>query len=171
VSPLVERMVRAAKLDARLYEEVETDTTALGPATIVVILSGLAAGIGMISVRGIGGLIAGTVVAVAAWYVWAYLIYLIGTRVLPGPETKTDPGELLRALGFASAPGVIRVLGIVPFLRDFVFFVSSVWMLATMVIAVRQALDYKSTARAVLVCAIGWLVQLVLLWLLQALLR
>ncbi|MBM3320355.1 MAG: YIP1 family protein [Candidatus Eisenbacteria bacterium] len=171
MSPLVERMVRAAKLDARLYEEVETDTTALGPATIVVILSGLAAGIGMISVRGIGGLIAGTVVAVAAWYVWAYLIYLIGTRVLPGPETKTDPGELLRALGFASAPGVIRVLGIVPFLRDFVFFVSSVWMLATMVIAVRQALDYKSTARAVLVCAIGWLVQLVLLWLLQALLR
>jgi hypothetical protein len=168
---MVERMVRAAKLDARLYEEVEADTTALGPATIVVILSGLAAGVGMISVRGIGGLIAGTVVAVAAWYVWAYLIYLIGTRVLPAPETKTDPGELLRALGFASAPGVIRVLGIVPFLRNFVFFIASVWMLATMVIAVRQALDYKSTARAVLVCAIGWIVQLVLLWLLQTLLR
>ncbi len=171
MSPMVERMVRAAKLDARLYEEVEADTTALGPATIVVILSGLAAGVGMISVRGIGGLIAGTVVAVAAWYVWAYLIYLIGTRVLPAPETKTDPGELLRALGFASAPGVIRVLGIVPFLRNFVFFIASVWMLATMVIAVRQALDYKSTARAVLVCAIGWIVQLVLLWLLQTLLR
>jgi hypothetical protein len=164
-------MVRASKLEAQLYEEVETDTTALGPATLVVVLSGLAAGVGMISVRGFGGLLAGTLVAVAAWYVWAYLVYVIGTRVVPSPETKTDPGELLRALGFASAPGVIRVFGIIPFLRSFVFFVASVWMLATMVVAVRQALDYKSTARAVVVCVIGWLVQVVLLWLVQVLLR
>jgi hypothetical protein len=164
-------MVRAAKLEAVLYEEVEQDSTALGPATIVVVLSGLAAGIGMISAGGFGGLIAGTLVAVAAWYVWAYLIFLIGTRVLPTPDTKTDPGELLRALGFASAPGVIRVIGIIPFLRSFVFFVASVWMLATMVIAVRQALDYKSTGRAVLVCVIGWIVQGVLLYLVQVLLR
>ncbi|MFH1679532.1 MAG: YIP1 family protein [Candidatus Eisenbacteria bacterium] len=171
MSQIVDRMVRAAKLDAQLYEEVEQDTKALGPATIVVVLSGLAAGVGMISAQGLGGLLAGTVVALASWYVWAYLVYLIGTRVLPTPETKADPGELLRTLGFASAPGVIRVLMIVPFLRSFVFFVSSVWMLATTVLAVRQALDYKSTARAVLVCAIGWLVQVVLLWLLHTIMR
>jgi hypothetical protein len=54
---------------------------------------------------------------------------------------------------------LIRVLGIIPFLRGVVFLVAGVWMLVAMVIAVRQALDYQSTARAVGVCMIGWIVQ------------
>ncbi len=38
-------------------------------------------------------------------------------------------------------------------------------MLIAMVIAVRQALDYNSTWRAIGVCVIGWLIQAVILWL------
>ena len=55
------------------------------------------------------------------------------------------------------------MLGIIPGLGDIVFMAAGVWMLVAMVIAVRQALDYTSTWRAVAVCLVGWLVQAVIL--------
>jgi len=94
------------------------------------------------------------------WFIWALLTYFIGTRLLPEPQTKADYGELLRTIGFSSSPGVLRVLGIIPMLGNVLNFIVGIWMLVAMVIAVRQALDYKSTWRAVGVCLIGWIVQI-----------
>ncbi len=156
------RIIRAAKLDASLYEEVEADGTAMGQVVGVVILSAVAAGVGMITQGGAVGIVSGAIGAIVSWYVWAFLIYWIGTRLLPEPQTEADLGQLLRTIGFASAPGLIRVCGIIPALRGVVFLAASVWMLVAMVIAVRQALDYTSTGRAVKVCLIGWLVQVVI---------
>jgi hypothetical protein len=158
-----DRMLRAAKLDAELYEEVEADREATGQAMIVVILAALAAGIGTLGSGGVSGLVTGTVVSLISWVVWAFLTYFIGTRLLPESQTSADYGELLRTIGFASAPGLIRVLGIVPYLGAPLFLIAGVWMLVAMVIAVRQALDYTSTLRAVGVCLIGWLAQVVIL--------
>lgn len=158
-----DRMIRAAKLDAQLYEEVEADQGAMGQATAVVILSAVAAGIGNFSQGGIGGILVLSIAALVSWYFWAFLVYMIGTRLLPEPATRADLGELLRTLGFASAPGLIRVLGIVPGFTQLVFMVAGLWMLIAMVIAVRQALDYESTLRAVGVCLIGWIAQAFLL--------
>ena len=163
MNSFVDRIVRAAKLDAKLYEEVEADKSALGQAMAVVVISSVAAGLGMISQVGIKGIFVGAVTALIGWYIWAYLTYLIGTKLLPEPQTKADYGELLRTIGFSSAPGFIRVLGIIPVLGGIVFFVASVWMLVAMVIAVRQALDYSGTLRAVGVCAIGWVIQVALM--------
>ena len=162
MASFTDRMIRAAKLDAALYEEVEADKGAMGQAMGVVILSSIAAGIGTISATGIKGLIFGTIVALLGWFIWAYLTYFIGTRLLPEPQTKADYGELLRTIGFSSSPGVLRVLAIIPMLGGIINFIIGIWMLVAMVIAVRQALDYKSTWRAVGVCLIGWIVQMVI---------
>lgn len=170
MSDLVNRAIRAAKLDATLYEEVEADKTSLGQAMTVVVVSSIAAGIGSAGHGGVGGLFLGTIAAVLGWYVWAYLTYLIGTRLLPEPQTEADIGQLLRTTGFSSSPGVIRVLGIIPGFSQIVFVVASIWMLAAMVVAVRQALDYSGTLRAVGVCAIGWLVQGIIIFLLFSIL-
>jgi len=153
-------MIRAAKLDANLYEEVEADKGAMGQAMGVVILSSVAAGIGTIGTIGLKGLVLGTIAALLGWFIWAFLTYFIGTKLLPEPQTKADYGELLRTIGFSSSPGVIRVLGIIPMLGGFLNFIIGIWMLVAMVIAVRQALDYKSTWRAVGVCLIGWIAQI-----------
>lgn len=166
MSTLTERMLRAARLDVNLYEEVEADPTTMGQATTVVVVASLAAGIGSFSTGGLAGTIVLTLGTLLGWYVWAYLTYFIGTRMLAEPQTKADLGELLRTIGFSSSPGTIRVLGIVPGLNQFVFFVAGVWMLVAMIIAVRQALDYTSTWRAIAVCVIGWTVQTLLLVLL-----
>lgn len=166
MASFTDRMIRAAKLDINLYEEVEADTTAFGQAMGVVIIASLAAGIGSIGKVGGQGIIGGTISALIGWFLWAYLTYFIGTKLLPEPQTSSNPGELLRTIGFSSSPGVIRILGIIPGLYTIVFFIANVWMLVAMVIAVRQALDYTSTFRAVGVCIIGWIVQLVFLWIL-----
>ena len=156
------RIIRAAKLDVNLYEEVEADRNALGQAMWVVVLSSLAAGVGSIAMGGLGGILMGTIAALVGWYVWAYLTYFIGTRLLPEPQTKATHSELLRTIGFSSAPGLIRILGIIPGLAKIVYLIASIWMLVAMIIAVRQALDYKSTLRAVGVCVIGWIVQILI---------
>ena len=157
------RMVRAAKLDPSLYEEVEKDTRALPQAMAVVLLSAVAAGIGSVSKIGTGGIFAGAVVGLIAWYIWAMLTYLIGTKLLPEPDTRANLGELLRTIGFSSSPGLIRILGVIGGIERLVFSLAAAWMLVAMVIAVKSALDYKSIWRAVWVCLIGWVVQILLL--------
>jgi hypothetical protein len=160
-----DRIIRAAKLDVQLYEEVEADKGATGQAMGVVVLSGVAAGIGSIGMSGIAGILFGTIAALAGWYIWAYITFFVGTKFFPEPQTEADHGELLRTIGFSSAPGLLRVLGLIPFLYGIIFFITGIWMLVAMVIAVRQALDYQSTLRAVGVCVIGWIIQGVIFWL------
>ncbi len=164
------RIIRAARLDVALYEEVEADKSALGQAMGVVVLSSIAAGIGNASQAGLFGMLVMVVVALVGWYIWAYLTYFIGTKLLPEPQTKADHGELLRTIGFSSSPGLIRVLGIIPGMQSIVFYIAAIWMLVAMIIAVRQALDYNSTLRAIGVCVIGWIIQMVLFVLLFSLL-
>ncbi len=159
MAQLQERMIRAAKLDVTLYEEVEADPEATGQAAAVVAISAVAAGLGTVQIAGFNGILASTIGAFAGWYVWAYLAYLIGAKFVPEPRTNTTPQQLLRTIGFASAPGVIRILFIVPGIGPLVLVVAGIWMLVAMVIAVRQALNYESTTRAVGVCVLSWLLQ------------
>jgi hypothetical protein len=157
-----ERLLGAARLDPATYEEVEHDEGALGQALAVVLLSGGAGGLAALGEGGIG-VLGGMVLATAGWGIWALLIYLVGTRLLPEAETRADLGQLLRTLGFAAAPGIARVLAVITPLRAVVLVATSVWMIAAMVVAVRQALDYTSTRRAIGVCVVAWLGQVVVL--------
>jgi len=157
------RIVMSARLNPGIYEEIEADRSAMGQAITVVVLSSVAAGIGSLRYVGTAGLFLGTLSALLSWAIWAGITYFVGTRILPVPETRADYGELLRTIGFASSPGLIRILGFVPGLMNTVFFVAGIWMLLAMVIAVRQALDYQSTWRAVGVCLIGWIIQAVVM--------
>ncbi len=162
MSTFTERIIRAAKLDVNLYEEVEADTGAMGQAMGVVALSSLAAGIGNIGHYGPGVMIMGVIGSLAGWFIWAYITYVIGTKLLAEPQTSATHGELLRTIGFSSSPGILRILGIIPGITVFINPIISIWMLSAMIIAVRQALDYRSTLRAVGVCLIGWIVQIVI---------
>lgn len=150
------RMVRASLLDAEVYEEVEADPKAIRGALGTVVLSAVAAGIGSFDNGGAAAIFWSTVTALVGWYVWAWVTYGIGSRLLSTTATVTSHGELLRTIGFSSAPGVIRVLALLPSIAGPVFAVGTLWMMAAMVVAVRQALDFSSTWRAVAVCALGF---------------
>ena len=158
MNQFLNRVILAAKLNVDLYEEVEADKTAMPQAFTVVLLSSIAAGIGSISQTGLSGIVSTTIAALVSWFIWAYIIYFIGAKLFPEPQTVADHGELLRTLGFSSAPGLLLVFGIIPGLMGILSLVVQIWMLAAMVVAARQALDYKSTSRAIVVCIIGMIV-------------
>ena len=154
---MVERMIRASRLDVHIFEEVEADTSATRQALSVVVLVALATGIASLGTTGLGGLFVGVVVAIAGWAIWAWIVYLIGTKILPSHTTHADWGQVARTVGFAQSPGIFRVLGVVPAVGLIIFLVVSIWMLVAMVIAVRQALDYTSTWRAIGVVLLGFI--------------
>jgi len=156
----LQRLIGAMALDPAIYEEVEADRTATGQALAVVVLSSVAAGIGAHGLTGTStaaSIAFITITALLLWAAWALLTFQIGVRLLPTRETRSNVGELLRTIGFASTPGMLRVLGIVPPVAAPVFIVTSIWMLAAMIVAVRHALDYENTGRAIAVCVVGWL--------------
>ena len=161
MSTFSERLVNAAKLDVATYEEVEHDESALPQAMLTVVLASIAAGIGAAEEFSVIELVTDSIGALIAWFIWALTVYVIGTKILPQTQTQANLGQLLRTIGFASSPGLLRVFGIVPVIGWLVVLVASVWMLATMVLAVRQALDFTSTGRAVGVCLLGWLALIV----------
>jgi len=153
------RLIGAAMLDRATYEEVEADSSATPQALAVVVFSSVAAAVGAKGMNGGAATLAffatASVIALLAWATWALLTFEIGSRLLPTSDTRVDPGELLRTLGFAATPGLIQVFAAIPELRVPVFTLAIVWTLAAGVVAVRQALDFTSTMRALAVCAVG----------------
>lgn len=163
MTSLIRRMLRAALLDWRVYEEVEQDRSATAQAITVVFLSSVAGAVG--SAGGLRTLPFYLISFVAAWCTWAALTYWIGTRVLPSKETAADFGQLLRTIGFAGTPSLLLALGVISSIRVFLFWFVLAWVLVAMVIAVRQALDYTSTLKALFVCFLGAMVHLLVLFL------
>ena len=161
---------RAIKIDVDLYEEVERDKSATFQAGLVVVLSSMAAGVGALQLGASNFLIA-PVLSLISWYVWAYIIYFVGVKLFPDKNTKSDHGELLRTIGFSSAPGLIRIFGITPDLMTVTFIGSAFWMLACMVVGVRAALDYTSLWRALGVVIVSWIFQAILLLIILTLMK
>jgi hypothetical protein len=153
---LVERAIGAARLDIPTYEEVEADRDATGQAAVVVAVAAICSAIGSIG-EGTTGMVAGLIMAILGWLVWSGITYLIGTMFFGG---TADWGELLRTIGFAQAPGVFYVLGIIPALGGLVKFAVAIWVLVAGIVAIRQALDV-STGKAVLTALVGWLALLI----------
>tara|TARA_A100001011_G_scaffold375521_1_gene437144 strand:- start:398 stop:919 length:522 start_codon:yes stop_codon:yes gene_type:complete len=167
---LINRIYRAIKIDVELYEEVERDKSATIQAGLVVVLSSMAAGVGALQL-GASNFLLAPIVSLISWYVWAYIIYFVGVKLFPEKNTKSNHGELLRTIGFSSAPGLIRVFGVTPDLMAVTFIGSAFWMLACMVVGVRAALDYKSLWRALGVVIVAWLFQAILLFTILILFR
>lgn len=163
---MLARMMGAARLNVVTFEEVESDSSATKQAMLVVIFVSIAGAIGGLS-GGPLGLIAGLLFGLIQWAAWAGVTYFIGTTILKTPGTQADWGQLARTTGFAQTPGLLKVLSFLPAVGPLIFLVASIWQLVAMVIAVRQALDYQSTGRAIGVVVIGFLIVVIPLGILR----
>ncbi len=165
---IIDRMIRAARLEPQVYEEVEHDQSATTQAMLVVVLGVIAGGIGALSL-GIEGLILGIIFLLVGWAVYAYAAFWLGTNIFKGPHTSATWGELLRTLGFASSPRVLLVLGIIPVVGGLIWPVVFVWWVIASVIAIRQALDFD-TGRAIATAVVSVLPTLVVMSVLASIL-
>lgn len=145
-------MIGAARVDPAIYNEVEHDSSATGQAAGVVAIVAVCSAIGGAG-AGTSGMIAGVLAALGGWLIWSGVTYLIGDKLLGGTATW---GELLRAIGFAQAPGVLYLLAIIPILGWFVRVGVGIWILVCGIVALREALDF-STGKAILTAVLGWI--------------
>ena len=159
----INRMIRAAMLDSRVYEEVEADYTATLPAMLVVLLSSIsgafAPGSGLDDTSAPMAIILAAFFGIVSWAVWAGVTYVIGAKLLPEPTTEANWGQLARTTGFAQAPGLLGIIGV---LSGVVSLIIGIWGIVAMVIAVRQAPDYTSTIRAVAVVVLAFIPSVVI---------
>ena len=152
---LVERMTGAMQADVKTFQEIEADPTAIGQAVTVIVIAGIASLIGNVWRIGISGGLMMLIANLCGYALWALLVVLIGTKLMPEPTTKADFNEGFRVIGFTAAPGVFNVLAIIPFLGPLISFVIWIWMVVVGVVAVREVLDYSNTGRAIIVCLIA----------------
>lgn len=168
-SSLTRRMLRAARLEVPLYEEVEADTTATNQALLVVVIVAIAAGIGAALGGGnvVGRLVSGLISALVGWAVWSYVVYFVGTRFMGGTATY---GELLRTLGFAESPGVLYIFSFIPVLGPLVGLVAGIWSLVASFIGTRQALDLDNgkTVITIIIAVIALIIVLFVIGLILA---
>ncbi len=153
-----DRVIGAMRLQPSTFEDVEHDQTATSQAAMVVTgvaIAGIIASIRYITVMSAISLV---VLQLIGWVIASFVVLLVGTKLFPGKNTQADLGQMLRTMGFAQSAGLFNVLGIIPLLGWLIQFVVGIWVLVAMVIAVRQALDYDDTLKAVVVCIVAWVI-------------
>lgn len=158
-----DRIIRAAKLDETLYEDIRGDSDALKQSTLVVVISSLAAGIGslglVLKLNAFSAIIVGTLVALIGWYSWVLIIYFVATKLFAQTSRVTENiWQLMQFSGFAASCGLVRILGVVPHLATLISFIVGIWMFAAMSVAIKKIFQFH-IRRAVLVCIVGWLIQ------------
>lgn len=160
-SSFVDRIIGAVRLDAATYEEVEHDSNATWQAVAVVAIASILSGIGA-SREGSNGLIAGVILALVTWAIFALFVYVIGVYLLRSPQTSATFEQVLRALGFSYAPTALGVLGLIPGVGGLIVLIASIWSLVASIVAIRQSLEV-STGRAVAIAIVAVLAIVVIL--------
>lgn len=147
---LIERMIRAAKLEVGLFAEVLADEGATGQAILIVILGGLAYGLGtslglLFSPLGflagffLRTFIVGAILGLGAFFAWVWATQWVGARFF---NARVLPyTSFLRPVGFAYTPQIAGVLGFIPLLGGLISLAAAIWALVAMVIAVRESLS------------------------------
>jgi hypothetical protein len=160
-----DRVVGAMKLDENTFEDVERDPTAIGQAVGVVVLAAVSAGIGNIYWGGLTGIVTGAFMSILSFLIWSAIVWLVGTKLMPEPTTHADFPQTFRTLGFAAAPGLASVVTIIPILGWLLMLVIWLWQIAAMVVAVKAVLDYSTIGKAIVVVLIGFVVNLIVMFL------
>ena len=140
-----------------MFDEVMADAKAMTQSIIVVFIYGAAVAYGSFGRAGVSGINSAIIITLIGWYIWAFSTYIAGVRLLPETGTTGDRKAFMRAMGFASAPGWLRLLGLVPGLGGVIFVGASVWMLVAATVAVKKALNYESTYRAAGITVVCWI--------------
>lgn len=165
MTTFVRRFMGVLTLEPAVFEEIEADWRSGLQSILVVLLVCAASGVATLNlgVSGLAGFSAGAIVALSGWLIWITVVTLLGTRAMPEAATRSSTVELLRTLGFATAPGVFVAFAAIRTAAPLVLVVVAAWMFAAEVVATRQALDYRSTSRAVAVSLLGWVVSIIVI--------
>jgi hypothetical protein len=165
-----DRVIGAMKLDENTFEDIERDPTSIGQAVAVVVLGSVSLGIGWIFYGGFSGIVSGALSSLIGALIGALLIWLVGTKLMPGPNTQADFPQTFRTVGFAAAPNLLGFITIIPLLGWLLWIAIVFWQIAATVVAVKAVLDYTDIGKAILVVVICWLIGMAISFLMMSIL-
>ena len=157
---MIERIVRAIRLDWTVFGEIAKDRDALKEAAIIVAVVTFLSAVGTGIAAGSFGAFFGDWIAGIAvgWIGWAIITYFVGTALYKG---ETDIPEMLRVLGYANAPILLGLLSFIPCVGWLFPLIGGLLALVAGVIAIREAMDFD-TSNAIITVIIGWIVMMVI---------
>jgi hypothetical protein len=156
MKPLFKRMQRAITLDRSLFEEVVADPSVQGQSVWVVAIFAMTTAFGTFSMISGTAVNIGLITTILTWYIWAFSVFFLGTRILGEMLEGADRKTVMRVVAFASAPGVIRLLGVIPKTTIIILIISSVWILIATVIGLRKIFTQADTLKIAAVCVGTW---------------
>lgn len=157
MKPIFQRMLRAIKLDQQLFEEIVADPSIQGQSVWVVAIFSMATAFGSFSMAGGTAVNIALITTILAWYVWAFSIFYFGSRMFSTSENRTDRKTIMRVVAFASAPGIVRLLGIIPKTTVIVLIISTIWILIATVIGLKKVFAKTNTGMIAALCVATWM--------------
>jgi len=153
---MIERIVRAIRLDWTVFGEIADDPKAMKEAAIIVaivtFLSAVGSGLANQSLASF--IVAWLVAILIGWLGWAVSTYLVGTVLFKG---ETNIPEMMRVLGYANAPHLLGFFAFIPCVGWLLPVIGWVLALVAGILAIREALDLD-TNKAILTGLISWVI-------------
>lgn len=158
---MVERIMRAIRLDSTVFREIAEDQNAMSEAAIIVVIVAILSAFG----RAIGSgnfflsLIITLLTAILVnWILWAVLTYFVGTAFFRG---RTDIPEMMRVLGYANAPNLLGIFGFIPCVGWIIVLIGAILAFIAGFLAVREAMEFD-TGSAIVTVLISWLISIII---------
>ena len=176
---IVNRIVRLAKLDTTVFDEVRDDARELIPALIVAGIACLLAGLGAllwwsvvpneflrdnVEKKFLDTLILGSIFLAAMYGVAALIIYVVMAQMY---KVTVDLQALIRTMGYAALPLALCILQFIPLLWPVFALVPLALLFVMMIYAVQSATGAESK-QVVTATTIGFAVMVLVLGIISA---
>jgi Yip1 domain len=159
---IFDRMLGALRLSEDTYEEIEHDEKATGEAAFIVVATSLVSGAVNGVLGGVDDGFFGALGSFIGWAFYAWIAYIVGVKLFPGPHTRSSWGEIARTLGYANTARFLIVFELVPGFAALTRTVVGLWVLVATIVALRASLDI-STGRAIWIAIASTIGQLVVI--------
>ena len=170
---IVGRLLRLARLDTTVFDEVRMDPAATASSFVVAAAAAFAAGLGgwlwwiqKFDFDGgrvfVQSVILGSLFAIGLWVVWLFVVYVLLTQVF---RERADLQQLIRTMGLAAAPLGLSLLLLIPGINFGLALTSIALFFGLTTIAI-QSVTTAEPAKVLLANAAGFAVWAVVLALL-----
>ena len=153
---LINIIFRSLRLDKSLYRDAR-NFSEISIYFALIIMEGISGAIATSSLIKTNILLSG-ITAIFSWFIWSLLIFVIGVKVFPEKETKVNFKKILIGVGYAHAPGILRILGFIPEMVIPIVLITQFWIFASLIIATKEMLNFKSNIKSLGVVLIAFLI-------------
>lgn len=156
---MLDRIIRAIRLEPGLYREAADNEKLMSESLIIVVAVALIGALGSVfgADRPFMSFMADLSNSILfGWLLWSLVAYFVGTAFFEG---KASVNELLRAIGFASAPRILSLFAAIPCIGWLIAVIGFVLSLIATVIAIREAMRFD-TDKAIVTAVIGFILYL-----------